>query len=62
MEKMESFIVTKEPMPFEHPLWAWHLPTISAALLTKLCYLPFTEEETEGQRGGRAAPTHTVRG
>lgn len=61
MEKMEFFIVTKELMPFEQPLRPQHLPTISSALLLKFCYLPFTEEETEGHRGDRLAPRHTVR-
>lgn len=49
-------------MPFEQLLWAWHLPTISAALLAKYCYLPFTEEEAEGQRGtGSKAPSKRLR-
>lgn len=49
-------------MTFEQPLWAWHPSIISAALLAKYYYLPFTEEETEGQRGEGLAPRHLVRG
>lgn len=36
---MELFIVRKELMPFEQPLWARHLPTMSAALFAKYYYL-----------------------